>query len=142
MQWSNAPFAGFSPRDGEPPWLPVQDDYHAVNVESELAEPNSILNLYRRLIGLRRTSPVLQAGEYRSRDDVPATVYAFDRTLGHDRMIVAMNFGADSVTVPSVEGDIVVATDLHREGERIAGDLLLGGSQAVVVRSLRSDDPG
>jgi alpha-glucosidase len=135
MQWSTGPFAGFTPRDGEPPWLPVQTDYASVNVETELGEPNSILNLYRRLLAVRRTSPVLQLGDYRSLEDVPEAVYAFERTLDEARMVVAMNFGGDAVTVSGIDGEVVVATDLRREGEQLTGELLLGGGQAVVVRT-------
>ena len=61
MQWdaSNAQ-AGFStnPRT----WLPVTPDYRTVNVQSEPADPESLLNWYRRLIALRRSNAALRSG--------------------------------------------------------------------------------
>jgi alpha-glucosidase len=54
--------AGFSTSE---PWLPLSADFRRENVESQRADPASILNLYRRLIALRRSSRVLTAGAYR-----------------------------------------------------------------------------
>jgi alpha-glucosidase len=54
--------AGFSTSE---PWLPLSADFRRENVESQRADPASILNLYRRLIALRRSSRVLTAGTYR-----------------------------------------------------------------------------
>ena len=49
MQWSTAPNAGFT--KGKP-WLPVPPTYRKHNVAAERADPNSILNFYRRLLAL------------------------------------------------------------------------------------------
>jgi alpha-glucosidase len=52
MPWSGAraPF-GFT--TGKP-WLPMQDSWQKFTVESELADPGSSLNLYRKALKLRR----------------------------------------------------------------------------------------
>nr|MBC7243809.1 alpha-glucosidase [Chloroflexota bacterium] len=64
MQWANAPNAGFSPL-GVQTWLPVNPNYaHGVNVADELADPDSLLNFYRRLLRVRKQTPALIAGEY------------------------------------------------------------------------------
>src|SRR2546423_4978905 len=61
MQWdtSNAQ-AGFStnPRT----WLPVPPDYRTLNVQTESADPDSLLNWHRRLIALRRSHSALRHG--------------------------------------------------------------------------------
>ena len=67
MQWDTSANAGFSPA-AAPPWLPVADDFSAVNVESELADPSSTLNFVRRLLQLRRSTPALHSGTYSSID--------------------------------------------------------------------------
>ena len=67
MQWSAKENAGFSTA---PTWLPLADDISNVNVEAEMRESHSILNLYRRLIELRRREPALAIGQYVS---VPTT---------------------------------------------------------------------
>lgn len=64
MQWSNAPNAGFCPA-GVTPWLSVNPDYgRGVNVEDQLAKPDSLLHFYRRLLTVRRITPALVTGDY------------------------------------------------------------------------------
>ncbi|MBV9548035.1 MAG: alpha-amylase, partial [Chloroflexi bacterium] len=53
MQWDASAFAGFS---SARPWLPVSSDYADVNVEVERGDARSMLNLYRRLLELRRAT--------------------------------------------------------------------------------------
>jgi len=43
-------------------WLAVPGNYTTVNVESEMGDPDSLLNWNRRLIGMRRTNPALAGG--------------------------------------------------------------------------------
>ena len=50
MQWSAGPNAGFSTAE---PWLPLNEDYAAWNVEMQKGDSSSILEFYRRLIALR-----------------------------------------------------------------------------------------
>jgi alpha-glucosidase len=59
MQWDGTPNAGFSTAT---PWLPLEAHYETVTVVSEEGQPASLLNLYRRLIALRRSQPPLRAG--------------------------------------------------------------------------------
>ncbi|HVN44624.1 MAG TPA: alpha-glucosidase, partial [Steroidobacteraceae bacterium] len=61
MQWdASNPQAGFS--SGPRTWLPVSADYRSVNVQTESADPESLLNWYRRLIALRRSNAALRDG--------------------------------------------------------------------------------
>ncbi len=60
MQWDASAQAGFS--TSRRTWLPVAPDYPSVNVQSESADPDSLLNWYRQLIALRRTQDVLRDG--------------------------------------------------------------------------------
>ena len=50
-----------SPR-GEP-WLPLNADWRERNVEAFERDACSMLNLYRRLLALRRTHPALSVGD-------------------------------------------------------------------------------
>src|SRR6202012_1715719 len=61
MQWdASNPQAGFS-TDAKT-WLPVPANYKTVNVQTELADPNSILNWHKKLIAMRRELPALRDG--------------------------------------------------------------------------------
>jgi alpha-glucosidase len=61
MQWdASAPQAGFS--TSATTWLPVASNYKTVNVQTELADPNSLLNWHKKLIVMRRTRDAVRDG--------------------------------------------------------------------------------
>ena len=93
MQWNAEPGAGFSAAPPEAFWLPLSLNYEQVNVAVELEQPDSFLNLYRRLVETRRSSPSLQYGDYTPIDDVPQGIYAYlRRAEGHPAYLVVLNF--------------------------------------------------
>ena len=92
MQWNAGENAGFT--TGRP-WIGVNSNYREVNVARETADPESILNYYRRLIRLRRANPVLVYGTYDLILESHEQVYAFTRTLQDDRVLVLLNFTSD-----------------------------------------------
>lgn len=51
MQWSDEKNAGFTTGT---PWLRVNPNYTAINVEKEAQDPDSVLNFYKKLIALRK----------------------------------------------------------------------------------------
>jgi alpha-glucosidase len=133
MQWSAAPNAGFS--EGTP-WLPLGDDYDERNVDREREDEGSMLALYRRLIALRRNEPALAIGIYRpvvSEGDV----FAFVREHEQRRFLVVLNLGPrpSHLALDGLgAGEIVVATEHRRHGQRVEGRIVLRGDDGVVVR--------
>jgi alpha-glucosidase len=59
MQWDTSPQAGFSTNPHT--WLPVTANYRSVNVATEKADRESLLNWHRRLIALRRSNAALRS---------------------------------------------------------------------------------
>lgn len=59
MQWSRGPAAGFTRGT---PWESLQPDSLTANVETQDADPNSLLQVYRRLIRLRAANSTLGSG--------------------------------------------------------------------------------
>lgn len=132
MQWDGSPQAGFTQGN---PWLPVADDYAAVNAAFEREDPNSMLTLYRRLIELRAKHRALQVGHY-APVDVGERVYCYVRRHGDEAFLVGVNFSSEAATVESAElhrGRIRLSTHLDREGEEVSGKLLLRGDEGVMV---------
>jgi alpha-glucosidase len=132
MQWDTSPNAGFS--DVEP-WLPVADDCATRNVAVQSADPTSILNLYRRLLRYRRSSPALLGGAYQALDaDDDCFVYL--RVAGDERRLVALNFAGDPRRV-SVAGEgagqVAISTHLDRQGSESLSDLELRPHEGVIV---------
>jgi hypothetical protein len=140
MQWSADPAAGFT--SAPEPWLPVGSDYIERNVESQLADPDSHLDLYRRLLRVRRGSAALRTGSYRPVDPAPPDCYAFERSEGAERVFVAINFSSEplSIEAEGIAGRIAVST--HRASARSEATTFRGvGSQTdpreILVRDHR-----
>ncbi|MDH3456196.1 MAG: alpha-amylase family glycosyl hydrolase [Gemmatimonadota bacterium] len=133
MRWSPDATAGFTA--AEDPWLPVGSDHATRNVESQLSDPESHLNLYRRLLSLRRNSAALRGGAYRPLDPVPPECFAFERVEGSERVLVAINYSTKPVSVDTagITGRIAVSTERANEGIEITGALQLLPHEAVVV---------
>jgi alpha-glucosidase len=131
MQWDARPNAGFSIVE---PWLPVAPDYQQVNVERQLADPISILNLYRHLLAYRKATPALQWGSYQAIDGVPKACYVFVRQLGDQRVLIALNFSDQEQRVPLLQwgrGQIVLSTHLDRRETINLSELVLRSHEGV-----------
>jgi alpha-glucosidase len=81
------------------PWLPVGASAEEVNVAVADRQPDSTLNLYRALIRARKGSRALREGRYRLLL-CDKRVYVYERRLGDDVVIVAVNFSTDTVDLP------------------------------------------
>ena len=99
MQWTAGPQAGFSTNPKT--WLPLAPDYKTVNVEAELAQPDSLLHWYMRLMELRRTVPALRDGGIAMVDDSNAHVLSYVRTApgGSQPVVVSINMSKEPQTV-------------------------------------------
>jgi len=89
MQWDDSPHAGFSSAQ---PWLPVHANYHDRNVEDQLADPHSLLNLTRNMIELRRSNSALQRGDFTLLTQQPKDTLAYLRHSAEQTILVALNF--------------------------------------------------
>ena len=102
MQWTPAvPNAGFaSPH--VTPWLPIPPSARTVNVETESADSQSLLNFYKSLIKLRHTEPALLSGDYVTLNPADLNVFSFLRPApptGGRSVLVALNMSDRSQTV-------------------------------------------
>jgi alpha-glucosidase len=91
MQWdASSAQAGFSSNPHT--WLPVTADYRTVNVQTEAADPDSLLNWYRRLIALRRSNRALRSGRMVMLDPTNANVLSYARVSDDgEAVIVSLN---------------------------------------------------
>ncbi len=89
MQWDGSANAGFTTGV---PWIKINPNYPAINVQQALADPNSVFYYYQRLIQLRKSHPIIVYGAYDLILDDHEAIYAFTRTLDGDRLLVILNF--------------------------------------------------
>jgi len=137
MQWSNRLHAGFSSPDAERLWLPTAEDYQVANVNSELEDDKSILNLYRRLLAYRRSRQALQIGDYQPLVHVPAECFVYKRTADDEpSILVALNFSRDEqiIDIPElVRSELIISTNMDRSEIVNTINLKLRGHEGVIL---------
>ncbi|WP_424555382.1 alpha,alpha-phosphotrehalase [Streptococcus agalactiae] len=94
MQWDDSINAGFS--EGTP-WLKVGKTYKEINVAKEKTGP--IFTFYQELIRLRKELPIIADGNYKAAFKDNEKVYAFERYLDKEKLLVLNNFFAEEVKV-------------------------------------------
>ena len=122
MQWdASNPQAGFS--TDPQTWLPIPPNYKTVNVQSELANPDSLLNWYKSLIVMRRTRDSVRDGGIVMLDTTNPSVLSYVRTAppGHHNIVIALNM-----------------TD---QPQHIALDLTVANIHQTLMRTLITNEP-
>jgi maltose alpha-D-glucosyltransferase/alpha-amylase len=129
MQWSLDRNGGFSRANPQQLYLPVVSDpeYGAVNVESQQANPNSLLWWMKRLLALRKRYQAFGRGTLEFLLPENRKVLAYLREYGEERILVVCNL---SRRAQYVELDL-------RRYEGLVPEELLGHSQFPSVRSDR-----
>ena len=130
LRWDSSANAGFT--SGRP-WLPIGGGAEHCNFESERRDPCSLLALYRRLIALKNTEPVLQSGYYEPAA-APGSVFAFYRHLGERKILIGLNLGdATQELAMRGQGTLVLTTHLDREASRLTGAVTLRPHEGIIV---------
>jgi alpha-glucosidase len=137
MAWSaEEPHAGFT--NGRP-WLRLGADWRDRNVARQLGEEGSMLQLYRRLLALRRQHAALNEGAYEP-IAVQGNVLVYARDHEGARVVVLLNFGHQPVTVStshlflhaSPPPAVWLSTFLDRQG-RVADEIELRPDEGLIV---------
>lgn len=132
MQWAPGLKGGFTSGQAVP-WLPLGPGHETNNVEIELGEPGSILNMYRRLLRLRRDSPALRWGSFLSHPASTDLVYAYRREADEETVTVALNFSDAPQTISLGRGTVVFSTSEPTRADRIDNGVVLGPNEGVVI---------
>ena len=132
MQWTGEENAGFT---AGTPWLRVNSNYTAINVEKETIDPNSVLNFYKKLIALRKDPEYKETVVYgtlepfmEDRHNLMAYYRKGDKTL-----LVVGNYQWDEqdITLPSECKKVLINNypDLISSGDQIT----LHGYQVLIL---------
>lgn len=99
MPWNEGPHAGFT---SGTPWMRLQQDYQQVNVKAQLADADSVLRHYQKLVSLKK-DPALQTvltyGSCTELNTPYANVIAYTRKLAMQSVVVAANFDEGCATL-------------------------------------------
>jgi alpha-glucosidase len=132
MQWEASENAGFTAAE---PWLPLANDWRSNNVAELRGDARSILNLYRRLLRLRRERPALSLGAYRPYV-VDEDLLAYYRELNDERLLIVLNLTDRPQALKLEEGAharILVSTGAQRDGELVPGTVTVIGDEGLVI---------
>jgi alpha-amylase len=125
MQWSSKQGLGFTTVKS---WEAAQPDSLARNVEAQNADSGSLLNLYRRLIHLRKANAALATGTLVQLTANHPGVVAYLRKANDRVVLVVVNLSGAEVRGLSVG----VATRVLRPGRYAPRDLLGGPDGAAL----------
>ncbi|MBR1147320.1 alpha-amylase family glycosyl hydrolase [Bradyrhizobium sp. AUGA SZCCT0431] len=134
MPWDDSENAGFTTAN---PWLPLNADWPTRNVARMSEESQSILTLYRRLLALRRNRRALSIGDF-ALLNVEEEMLVYERRQDSERLIVALNLGAQSHRLPLPDwgrGSRVLLSTVADAALVEGGTLLLGSNEAVVLEA-------
>ena len=129
MPWERSVNAGFTTSK---PWLPLNTDYRQRNVSTFEADVSSILHLYRRLIALRRSCPVLVSGALL---DVSAegALLRYQRVDEHSRWMVLLNLGDRALQVVAPASTVVISTISAKQGTVVSNLVALDANEGLVL---------
>ncbi len=109
MQWDDTENAGFT---AGTPWIAVNPNHKEINAQAELANEDSVLHHYRRLIELRHTEPAVAHGDFHMLLADHDQVYAFTRGYGTTELLILANFSGKPAAIEIPDADRWQGTEL------------------------------
>ena len=99
MQWSNEQNAGFTTGA---PWIRVNPNYPEINVEQAKANPDSVLQFYRKLIQLRKSHEAFAEGEFQAICEESNEIGGYRRAFEGAVFTVLCNFTKELQQMPEL----------------------------------------
>jgi alpha-glucosidase len=116
--------------------LPLAEGWKSTNVENLKEDKTSILNLYKRLLSVRRNSAALAHGSYAPYLGESDLLIYF-REFEDQRALIVLNLthieSAIAFPVGQIEGSVLVSIFGDRDGEPVADTIVLRGDEGLVI---------
>ena len=93
MQWDDSLNAGFSKSN---PWIHVNPNYKYINVKEQLEDDDSILNFYKKMRKVKKSSECLIYGKYNLILEDDTNIFAYERILNDEKFLVICNLKSES----------------------------------------------
>ena len=94
MQWDDSENAGFTTGT---PWIKVNTNYLQINAKAALEDKDSVFYYYQKLIQMRKEYEIIVDGIFEGLLEDDENIYAYQRKLGNQTLIVACNFSDKKV---------------------------------------------
>ena len=101
VQWDDSKNAGFTTGT---PWFPVNENYKQINAKSEMANPDSIYNHYKKLIKFKKENDVAKWGDYKEYYKNSDKLYVYSRSFNGKRLLVINSFSDERVPFEAPKG--------------------------------------
>lgn len=123
MQWNAGTNAGFSTAN---PWHTVNSNYREFNVSTMRSDPDSLFNLYRRLVHIRTQNPAIARGNFTRVACSESNVLTFLRQTEDQSVLVIYNIASVAISdyVIALDGDYNNAEELLNNATLAKGDQL------------------
>ncbi|MHD0397798.1 glycoside hydrolase family 13 protein [Staphylococcus simulans] len=133
MQWDASSFAGFSSHE---PWLALNENYKAINVQSQLSDSNSLLNLYKKMIELRNHSPysnTLIYGSFEADYSTNDNVISYYRTTDKEKIKVVVNLSDENDVIDMKSNHYTILLHNYDDLEVRDKKIMLKPYEAIVI---------
>lgn len=104
MQWNAEENAGFTEAT---PWIGINTNYSAINVENDINGEKSIYQFYKKLIMLRKNNKLVVYGDYHLLDSEPE-VFAYTRSYQNEEWRIVCNFTGREVESSLLCDDTII----------------------------------
>jgi oligo-1,6-glucosidase len=132
MQWNTTTSAGFSTNPKT--WLKTNPNYVQINAEAQEKDPNSILNYFRAMVQMRKTTPALIHGDWALVDAENPNIFAYTRTLDSKKILILLNFTKNAAAVNIGDLNIQASKILMNNYPDFDKKMILKPYQAVVMQ--------
>ncbi len=95
MQWDDKEQAGFTTGT---PWIAVNPNYKEINAMAETKDPDSVFHYYKKLIALRKQTPIMVYGKYEPLFEDSEEWFVYTRTLENEKLLVVCSFTDQETT--------------------------------------------
>ncbi len=94
MQWDDSENGGFT--CGKP-WIKCNDNYRTINAQSQVNDPDSLYNYYKRLIQCYHDhADIVRQAEFRPMYEEYPGLFAYQREVNGKGLLVIVNFTNES----------------------------------------------
>lgn len=101
MQWDDSENGGFT--CGKP-WIKCNDNYRTINVQSEVNDPDSLYNYYKRLIQCYHDhADIVRQAEFRPMYEEYPGLFAYEREVDGKGLLVIVNFTNEKLMFQKID---------------------------------------
>lgn len=115
MQWDDSENGGFT--CGKP-WIKCNDNYRTINAQSEVNDPDSLYNYYKRLIQCYHDhADIVRQAEFRPMYEEYPGLFAYEREVNGKGLLVIVNFTNEKLMFQKIDQKCVLCNYRETESE-------------------------